>query len=195
MLLPVLGVLLAHHALSAGQGVTARPSAGTAAVLATTESPQFRAPAELEAHALRAWARGDSVTARREIAVASAYRWLGQPYRWGGIGYDGIDCSALMRAAYRRAGMTLPRTSSEQARLGREIGRVASQIVPADLLVFGRGARVTHVGMALGGGWFVHSAGNDRGVIVSRIADPAWRRLWIGTRRVIEDAARPEVAP
>lgn len=158
----------------------------TLATAPATDSARFNSSEALEAHALRAWDRGDTVTARREIAVASAYRWLGQPYRWGGVGYAGIDCSALTRAAYLRAGLSLPRTSGEQARMGREIGRELRALVPGDLLIFGHDGRVTHVGMVLGGGYFVHAAGTARGVIVSRLADGSWKRLWLGTRRIID---------
>jgi cell wall-associated NlpC family hydrolase len=86
--------------------------------------------------------------------------------------------------------VALPRTSAEQAREGRKLDKRLSELEPGDLLTFSnRGGQVTHVGMYLGDGRFVHSA--TRGVQVSVLseADPYgrwWYRRWVGARRILE---------
>jgi len=162
----------------------------TIATAQPTATAQYASVAAAETAALDLFAHGDTVPARRIFAVTTAYRWIQVPYRWGGIGKTaaGIDCSALVRAAFTRAGVGgIPRTSHEQARIGVAVARDLSALKPADLLVFGRAGHVSHVGLYLSGGWFVHSASSTHGVTVSRLSDAMWQRLWIGARRVIRD--------
>ncbi len=124
--------------------------------------------------------------------VSTAVEQMGQPYVWGGTGdgSGGYDCSGLIQYAYGQAGIRLPRTSSGQAEAGIAIRREFDALLPGDILTFAdRGDAVTHVGLYVGEGRFIHSA--SRGVRVSRLAedDPDgryWLRRWVGVRRVIE---------
>lgn len=125
-------------------------------------------------------------------AVALALESMGVPYRWGGSNENGFDCSGLIHYAYARQGIPLPRRSVDQAENGREVGRDSAALAPGDILTFSAGedgGRVTHVGLYVGQGRFIHSA--SAGVQVSRLdpADPAgrwWWRRWVGARRVVE---------
>jgi cell wall-associated NlpC family hydrolase len=118
---------------------------------------------------------------------------IGRRYRLGGTGDpgDGFDCSGLIQFAYQRIGISLPRRSVDQAKAGREIGRDESELLPGDVLTFsGSGGRVTHVGLYIGDGRFIHSA--SKGVQISRLGedDPNgryWYRRWVGARRIIAD--------
>ncbi|HUF34373.1 MAG TPA: C40 family peptidase [Gemmatimonadales bacterium] len=133
----------------------------------------------------------------RDSVVASAAEAMGRPYRLGGTGTEGggFDCSGLIQYAYGQHGVALPRTSAEQAREGRKLPRRVDELAPGDLLSFSnRGGPVTHVGMYLGEGRFIHSA--SRGVQVSVLsdADPYgrwWYRRWVGARRVLDDRGGP----
>jgi hypothetical protein len=124
--------------------------------------------------------------------VRIAEQEIGRPYKYGGEGAngEGFDCSGLIQYAYGEAGIALPRTSSQQARQGREIGRTDEALRPGDILTFAeRGTRVTHVGLYMGDGRFVHSA--SRGVQISSLGenDPngrRWYQRWVGVRRVVE---------
>jgi cell wall-associated NlpC family hydrolase len=86
--------------------------------------------------------------------------------------------------------VTLPRTSAEQAREGRAVGKNPSKLYPGDLLTFSnQGGAVTHVGLYIGGGRFIHSA--TRGVQISVLSadDPYgrwWWKRWVGVRRIVE---------
>jgi hypothetical protein len=129
----------------------------------------------------------------RDSVVAAATEAMGRPYRLGGTGEDGggFDCSGLIQYAYRQHGVLLPRTSKEQATEGRKLSRKVGALAPGDLLTFSnRGGPVTHVGMYLGEGKFIHSA--TRGVLVSRLSedDPYgrwWYRRWVGARRILDE--------
>ena len=123
--------------------------------------------------------------------VSTALEEMGQPYLWGGTGdgAGGFDCSGLIQYAYSRYGIRLPRTSASQATAGVAIRRDLESLLPGDILTFGDGGDVTHVGMYVGEGRFIHSA--SRGVRVSRLAEDDadgrwWLRRWLGVRRIVE---------
>ncbi|GAA3201280.1 C40 family peptidase [Streptomyces virens] len=90
---------------------------------------------------------------RAAQAVAYAYRKLGSPYVWGATGPDAFDCSGLVQAAYRSAGVSLPRTTYAQIDAGRRIPR--SQLLPGDLVFFYSG--ISHVGIYVGNGRMIHA--------------------------------------
>ena len=91
--------------------------------------------------------------------IAFAEQQLGKPYLWGGTGPDAFDCSGLVMAAYRSAGIMIPRTSEIQWTWGPRV--TASQVEPGDLVFFA-GADGTvqspgHVGLVIGGGKMIEA--------------------------------------
>ena len=126
--------------------------------------------------------------------VASARQALGKPYLYGGTGQgdDGFDCSGLIQYAYAQQGIVLPRVSTAQATQGREVEQSIDALEPGDILTFAGqpgGSKVSHVGLYLGGGRFVHSS-SSKGVMESTLSgtDPNgqwWYVRWVGARRVI----------
>jgi cell wall-associated NlpC family hydrolase len=137
-----------------------------------------------------------AAAALREAVIATASDAMGRPYQWGGTGADGagFDCSGLIQHAYAEHGIALPRTSAAQAKEGRSVSRKVEALAPGDVLTFSnRGGPVTHVGLYLGDGRFIHSA--TRGVQVSVLSDGDpygrwWYQRWVGARRIISDDAR-----
>jgi cell wall-associated NlpC family hydrolase len=125
--------------------------------------------------------------------IATAAQAMGKPYEYGGTGEngEGFDCSGLIQYAYGKHGIQLPRRSRDQAKAGTKVDRELEKLRPADLLTFSnRGGPVTHVGMYVGGGRFIHSA--TRGVQVSTLSasDPYgrwWYQRWVGVRRIIRE--------
>ncbi|MGH9007700.1 MAG: NlpC/P60 family protein, partial [Acidimicrobiales bacterium] len=84
-------------------------------------------------------------------ALQFAAAHLGTPYRWGGTGPGGFDCSGLTQAAYRSGGVTLPRVAQTQFDAGPPV--VSGSVQPGDLLFYGTSARaVEHVGIYVGAG-------------------------------------------
>ncbi|MFG3011728.1 NlpC/P60 family protein [Streptomyces cinerochromogenes] len=92
-------------------------------------------------------------TARAAAAVAYAYAKLGSPYVWGATGPNAFDCSGLVQAAYRSAGISLPRTSYAQINAGRRVSR--TELQPGDLVFFYSG--ISHVGIYVGNGQMIHA--------------------------------------
>jgi cell wall-associated NlpC family hydrolase len=91
--------------------------------------------------------------ARAEAAVDYAYAKLGSPYVWGAAGPNAFDCSGLVQAAYRSAGISLPRTTYAQINAGRRVSR--SELRPGDLVFFYSG--ISHVGIYVGNGQIIHA--------------------------------------
>ncbi|MER5279692.1 NlpC/P60 family protein [Streptomyces sp. NPDC002809] len=108
-----------------------------------------------DAHADRSAPRGAvrAPNARAAEAVAFAYTALGKPYVWGATGPSSFDCSGLTQAAYRSAGLSLPRTTYTQINAGKRVSR--SELAPGDLVFFYSG--ITHVGLYIGNGQMIHA--------------------------------------
>lgn len=128
-------------------------------------------------------------SAATQAIIDAARDAMGTPYAWGGTDANGFDCSGLIQYAFRRGGVGLPRTSQAQAATGVPVSRDPAALEPGDILTFAEDGRlVSHVGLYLGGGEFIHSA--SRGVRISRLTpdDPDggyWWRRWMGARRLL----------
>ncbi|MEU9332127.1 NlpC/P60 family protein [Streptomyces sp. NPDC048290] len=103
--------------------------------------------------------------ARATAAVSYARQKLGSPYVWGATGPDAFDCSGLIQAAYRSAGVSLPRTTYAQIDAGRRLSR--SELRPGDLVFFYSG--ISHVGLYIGDGQMIHAPNPSSPVRVAPI--------------------------
>ncbi|MEV5778015.1 C40 family peptidase [Streptomyces antimycoticus] len=110
---------------------------------------------------------GSPTTGRAARAVSYAYAALGKPYVWGATGPHGYDCSGLTQAAWRAAGVALPRTTYTQINAGRRVTR--DQLAPGDLVFFYSG--VSHVGLYIGDGRIIHAPRPGAPVRVASVAD------------------------
>ncbi|WP_327268526.1 C40 family peptidase [Streptomyces sp. NBC_01218] len=90
---------------------------------------------------------------RAAQAVAFAYGALGKPYVWGATGPSAFDCSGLTQAAWRAAGVSLPRTTYTQINAGQRVSR--ARLAPGDLVFFYSG--ISHVGLYVGDGKMIHA--------------------------------------
>lgn len=104
---------------------------------------------------------------RAAAAVAYAYTKLGSPYVWGATGPDAFDCSGLTQAAYRSAGVSLPRTTYSQINAGQRVAQ--SELQPGDLVFFYSG--ITHVGLYIGNGQMIHAPNPSAPVRVAPITE------------------------
>jgi cell wall-associated NlpC family hydrolase len=149
----------------------AAPKAKALRGLVTDAVPAIAAPAPPPAPTIR---RVMPTTAAR--AVAFALRQRGKPYRWGAEGPQAFDCSGLTWAAWRAAGVTIPRTAAAQlAGLPRARGRLQ----PGDLVIYRtNGPSRRHVAMVIGRGRMVEARNRATGVTGSRL-----RPGWIGAVR------------
>jgi cell wall-associated NlpC family hydrolase len=96
-------------------------------------------------------------------AVNAALSRQGDPYVWGATGPSQFDCSGLVQWAYERAGVSLPRSSQQQAQVGVPVS--AEELRPGDLVVFYSGA--SHIGIYIGGGNVVHAPTEGENVKVT----------------------------
>lgn len=109
----------------------------------------------------------DAEVKRIETVLRTARSALGKPYVYGGTSpATGFDCSGLTQYAFRSAGLTLPRVSAQQARAG--IAVPYSQLRPGDLVAFY--SPVSHVGIYLGDGLFLHAPRTGDVVKVTRLS-------------------------
>lgn len=122
--------------------------------------------------------------------VSLALSLRGTPYLNGGSDLAGFDCSGFVQWVFAQHGLTLPREVKQQYRVGRDID--ADDVRAGDLVFFETvSPGASHVGIALGGGEFVH-APSSRGVVrVERYTSGYWADHWVGARRV---TASPEPA-
>lgn len=115
----------------------------------------------------------------RLTVVAAAHNMVGAPYRPGGNSPRGFDCSGLVSYSHGHAGIEVPRTAAEQFSLARPIGR--RDLLPGDLVFFKtEGRRVSHVGIYVGQGQFVHAPSSGKQVSLESLDNPYWRRRIIG---------------
>ena len=106
------------------------------------------------------------VSSRAQSALNFALAQLGKPYIWGGTGPTDYDCSGLMMASWGKAGVSLPRTAAAQYAAGTPVS--TSDLQPGDLVFFYPG--ITHVGMYIGDGKFIHASSPRTGIKVSVLA-------------------------
>ena len=133
---------------------------------------------------------GFTLPAGTPLPVATAITWalgqLGTPYQWGGTCTDPhgpvaskrCDCSSLVQAAYRAAGVTLTRTTYTQIREGIAVPDPA-HLRPGDLIFL-----PGHVGLYLGAGLVIHAPHTGDVVKISAL-QPYWSSHWVAARRVI----------
>jgi cell wall-associated NlpC family hydrolase len=117
--------------------------------------------------------------ARGAEAARVATRYVGVPYVWGGSSPSGFDCSGLVRYAFGKVGIALPRRVVEQFEHGSPVSR--AELKPGDLVFFDR---LRHNGIYVGHGRFVHSTQRGDVVKVSRLDDDWYRTRWVGARRL-----------
>ncbi|SEM31331.1 NlpC/P60 family protein [Paenisporosarcina quisquiliarum] len=117
--------------------------------------------------------------------VATAKDLIGTKYRGGGITKAGFDCSGFVSYVYNDLGVSLPRTSSGMYASGSKIDK--SDLSSGDLVFFNTSGRgVSHVGIYIGDGKFIHSS-TSKGVKIDKLSDPYyWGDRYVGAKRIAD---------
>jgi gamma-D-glutamyl-L-lysine dipeptidyl-peptidase len=194
----------------AARDVTARAPIAVLPILARVEAAGGRPPGDAARDWLRVllpdgrrgWAQradlrdadgggtkaggGVAADARPAAITATALRFVGLPYLWGGTTPFGLDCSGLVQLVHRLHGVLLPRDADQQF-ADRRLRPVARpRVQAADLVFFGpRAGAITHVGIALGSRAFVNATTHGAPVVRIDCFDVGWwRGLYRGARRL-----------
>ncbi len=126
--------------------------------------------------------------ADRKKLLEDAKYFKGGKYVWGGTTPKGFDCSGYVQYLYKKHNVNLPRTAWAQSKKGQNVD--ISNLEKGDLLFFltdkKRGIPVTHVGIYLGNGQFIHAASKKKGIIISPIHNGYYSNKFVSAKRVIK---------
>jgi len=127
-----------------------------------------------------AFAEGDL-----SLLMETAYNQIGKPYVWGGNGPNVFDCSGFTVYCYKAIGVTLPRVAEDQAKVGAAVSK--ENLKPGDLIFFNtNGKNISHVGMYVGNGEFIHASSGSGCITVSQLSNSYYTRTYVGARRILK---------
>jgi peptidoglycan DL-endopeptidase CwlO len=157
------------------------PAAAAAepARLSSTEAEESVSPQTEHTLLMEAAEESAPKPAGRPAVVAIALRYLGTPYRWAGSSPGGFDCSGFVMYVYGRIGIGLPHSGSMLWGVGRPVAR--NDLQPGDIVFFNG---LSHVGLYMGRGRFVHSPHAGDVVKVSRLSESWYGTTYDGARRL-----------
>ena len=166
--------------LAAGAALLIAPS--LRAQEGAREAPAYEAPKPFAAFSASAMTLRDSLVALARAQVGTRYVHGGEsPSR-------GFDCSGLVRYIVAALHIVVPRTAAKQAFAGMAVPRDTSQMLPGDLVTFGRAkGGISHIGIYVGNGRMVHASTKAGEVIETDLLKPkvAGPKHWRGTRRLL----------
>ena len=121
--------------------------------------------------------------AKVAAVIATAKKYIGTPYKFGGTTPKAFDCSGYLQYVFQENGMMLPRTADEQFKLGRNAK--TAELEAGDLVFFEtyeKGA--SHCGIYLGGGKFIH-ASTSKGVRIDELSGDYWNTHYYGGKHIV----------
>lgn len=125
----------------------------------------------------------------KERLVLFAKKMLHLPYRFGGNGAFGLDCSAYVQKAYGLVGITIPRSAREQFSVGEAVEK--EELSTGDLVFFRTYASFpSHVGIYIGNNLFIHASSLSKKITIDSLESPYYFARYIGAKRVIPE---PEI--
>nr|WP_309687261.1 C40 family peptidase [Armatimonas sp.] len=127
----------------------------------------LEAPKEQPRSAASGLAERGGLDEKQRQVLREAFSYMGAPYVWAGNSRSGLDCSAFVKNVFSTVGVSLPRHSGDQITQGRKITDTG-ELVAGDRLYFAMkgGATITHTGIYIGEGFFIHASSNHKCVDV-----------------------------
>jgi cell wall-associated NlpC family hydrolase len=114
--------------------------------------------------------------------VNYAYKFLGKPYAYGATGPNAFDCSGLTQYVYNKFGVDISRTTYTQVEEGTKVKR--SELRAGDLVFFNTEGSISHVGIYIGDGEFIHAPRTGKPVMVSSLSDGYYSARYATARRI-----------
>lgn len=136
---------------------------------------------------LKRGSNGSEEDRLRAELVSYAKKHIGCKYKYGAAGPHRFDCSGFTSYVYKHSGITIARSSRDQAKEGVSVRKGA--LKPGDLVFFARKGRIFHVGMVTDadrdGFHFIHAS--SKGVMISSSEDSYWKSKYHSARRIVKD--------
>lgn len=124
----------------------------------------------------------------KQKLLEDAKYFKGGKYVWGGTTPEGFDCSGYVQYLYNKHNIHLPRTAWAQSKKGQSVEK--DDLQKGDLLFFltdkKRGIPITHVGIYIGNGNFIHAASKKKGIIISPLTHGSYAKTFVSARRVVQ---------
>lgn len=118
------------------------------------------------------------------ILIKTAKSYIGVPYKYGGTNSKGFDCSGYLQYLFKKQGFNIPRTADEQYNLGVNVSKI-KDLAPGDLVFFSENNEISHCGIYLGKGEFIH-ASTSQGIRVDALYNDYWKLRYAGGKRIVE---------
>lgn len=119
---------------------------------------------------------------RGSEVVNYAYKFLGKPYVYGATGPNSFDCSGLTQYVYNKFGVKISRTTYTQVNEGTKVNR--NDLKAGDLVFFNTEGSISHVGIYIGNGEFIHAPRSGKPVMVSSLSDGYYSKKYATARRI-----------
>ena len=125
-----------------------------------------------------------NTTSKADKIIATAKKFIGVPYVWGGVSPSGFDCSGFVQYVFKVHGISLHRPTETQYKHGSYVSK--SNLKPGDLVFFKNTYRagISHVGIYIGNGQFIH-ASSSKGVTISNLSSSYYTSHYYGARRIL----------
>lgn len=119
---------------------------------------------------------------KKNDVVKCAYTLIGRPYVYGATGPNEFDCSGLTQYVYKSTGKNISRTTYTQVKEGIEVKR--NNLMPGDLVFFNTTGNMSHVGIYVGNGSFIHAPRTGKPVMVSSLSSGYYHDRFATARRI-----------
>lgn len=115
--------------------------------------------------------------------ISYAYNFMGRPYVWGASGPSAFDCSGFTAYVYSAFGVNLPHYTGAQYSMGQTVSR--ENLKAGDLVFFNTYGSISHVGMYIGGGQFIHASSGSHRITVSDLGESYYTSRYAGAKRIL----------